>query len=157
MVVSLTAIIRSQARAIIPGLVRQGFGVTKIVREISAMFGTYRRQTMFADVNEFRNFYTMREQTINWPRDQKPKTTIMSEVELRRLRNYRIFADATYFDPDSRGIEEKVVSWYTTESGTMEELEDQYRTAVILYEYKPGKILTDLKITHIQHNKGWKY
>lgn len=152
-----TSLIRSQARTIIPNLVRQGFGVTRIVREISAMFGTYRRQTMFADVNEFRNFYSMREQTMSWPNDQEPKTSIMSEVELRRLRNYRVFAEASYLDPDTGEAEEKVVSWYTNESGTMEELADQYRTNVILYEYKPGKILDKLDIVHIQHNKGWKY
>lgn len=149
--------LRAWARLVIPGLVGQGFGVTRIVSQLRTMGLSYRRQDMFRDVNELRDLNLLKQPTQDLPWDSIPKRNVMVETELKQFRKYRIYANVTYRDVKTGAESRQIISFYSNERRTKDEWITEYIDMKTAADYRPDVYVAQMDIWGIEHNRGWSY
>jgi len=81
----------------------------------------------------------------------------MREVELRRLRRYRVWGEAEWYNPLTGMTEKQLMSIYDDEMRTLEEWEEMFETDRKEQEYRTGIELVGIEFRQIEHQRGARY
>lgn len=148
---------RAIFRALIPSWLRQGYSPTAIIRHASSLGYGVRKQWGLAQIREYQGFFRHEKAVTDWPSDRIPHRGLMTEVELKYPRKYRVFADADHFNWETGQSEKRVVSFYTDELSPYDNWESRYIEQKEEAEYRVFETVVSLKVRGIEHNKGWRY
>jgi len=149
---------RALFRAIIPEFVRLGYSSSKMIAEARKLsIPTYRRTDMLGDIREFQGFFRYESLLKSWDINELPHRGLMYEVELRRDRRYRVFADVMRQNRINGEWDTRTVSFYDDELRTFSEWDDLYRKAAEEYNYEPEFEIMNVEVRGIEHNTGWRY
>jgi len=148
---------RALFRAMIPTFIGLEWTSTAMTNQALRMGVSYRRTNMLADIREFTGL--MRHETAirATPSTVRVAKFDMTEVDLRRARRYRGFADATYRNIETGEQVTKPISFYDDELRTEDEWSDVFDEDRRLAEYKPGEELVGFTLTAVEHQSGWDY
>ena len=141
----------------IPSLVRQGLNITQIVGTLKDWGHGYRTQTMFQDVHAYKGFMDREYLFKDAPGSLIPTTDMMVETPLRRVENYRVFGEQHVYNTLTHEYEDRMMSMYTDDLESLEEMEEWYIEEKEAYKYKPEEIVEDITWLGVQHNKGFPY
>lgn len=149
--------LRAIFRATIPNFVRLGYSANAMIREAVGWGVSYRRTDMLSDVREFLGRFVNEGRVSQLGRDEIPRPWHMVETDLRRLRNYRVWGDAEYFDPLTGRTTKQLISFYDDELRSEEDWEEEFRQQKEEAEYKTGIEFISFSMRSIEHNKGFSY
>ncbi len=81
----------------------------------------------------------------------------MVETGLSRPRRYRVFGEATYYDPLADQTFTRKVSFYTDERLVKVQYSDLFDAHVTQMGASVQLELADFEMTSVEHNRGWAY
>ena len=148
---------RSIFRAAIPSFLRQALSVRAMGRQARAWGVSYRWTDMLSDVREYEGRFVKESSVRRVARDQIIPRSAMTETDLRRLRNYRVWGDAEYYNPLTGRTDKQLISFYDDELRTEEDWEDEFRQQKEEAEYKSGIEFVSFNMRYVEHNKGFSY
>jgi hypothetical protein len=151
------AILRAIFRAAIPDFLRKGFSANAMIREARSWGVSYRRTDMLNDVREFMGRFVNEERVKSLARNEIPRPWHMTEVDFRRLRNYRVWGDAEYYNPLTGQTSTQLISFYDDELRTEEEWEAEFAKQKEEAQYKTGIEFVSFNMRYLEHNKGMPY
>jgi len=150
-------VLRAIFRTAIPDFVRKGYSANKMIREALSWGVSYRRTDMLSDVREFMGRFVKESAVQRVARDAIVPRSAMTETDLRRLRNYRVWGDAEYYNPLTGRTDKQLISFYDDELRTEEDWEDEFRQQKEEAEYKSGIEFVSFNMRYVEHNKGFSY
>jgi len=151
------SLFRPIARMLMPGMVKEGLGITRIVNRLKGMGFGYRTQTMFQDVHAFKGFLDKEYLFKGYDRSIFPSTDMYVETPLRRVKGYRAFGEADIFNVRTGESEKRMISMYYDKEKTLDELEEEFLDEKEKARYEPDEIVEGIVFKGIEHNKGFPY
>ncbi|KKN36635.1 hypothetical protein LCGC14_0771580 [marine sediment metagenome] len=148
---------RAAARAMMPRLVNYGWSSSKITKWLAGHNATYRRVTMLTDIRQFRNMAEFGPRVVKYTGSKIIPKSLMSEVDLSRARRYRVYGMAKYTDVETGAVRYKNVSFYADDRRSKDEWSQEFEDMIRAEDYKPDQVISDIKILHVEHNRGLEY
>lgn len=148
---------RALARMMIPDFVRKGFGANAALNYFRAAGGSIRRQDWLTWYREERGFMKNQPNLERIRAETIVPKAFMTETDLGRPYNYRIFYEVDYVDPETGEVETKWISYYSDEfesSGLgIEEFDRDRRRE----DYRSRQVIDKYTLKGVQHMRGWDY
>lgn len=150
-------IARYVGRMLIPQLVGQGLIASAIIRELRSSGYSYRYQDMLKDVREEVSIATFGEGVKRLADNVKIPTTLMTEIELKLNRHYRVFGMAKYVNVGTGYTSYQPISFYDdtlcTKADWSKEFESRYNQSACGQRFR----CEGVDIFAIEHMEGWRY
>jgi len=118
---------------------------------------SYRRTDMLRDIREFTGLMRHEGAVRATPTDQRISRAHMTDIDLKRDRRYRGYADATFQNIETGEIKEKTISFYDDEQRTEEEWAEEWDEKRIEKLYREDEELVGFKMRALEHQSGWAY
>ena len=150
--------IRAYARMQMRRWAKADWSAGKIRARLQERYGAaYRWQTLLADYREFKGMYAYEDPIRRLSGVRSIPRTLMTEIELRQRRKYRLIGEATYYDKETGREFKKHVSMYTEDRMSKEGWTSQFDDMKRIYRYQEGWGLLGIDWRVVQHNRGWDY
>lgn len=141
----------------IPRLVDYGWGSNRIIRWLGKYGVHVRRATMLADIRQFRNMAQFGPRVVKYATGKIIPKSLLSEVNLSRARRYRVYGMAKYTDVETGYVRYKNVSFYDDTRRSKDEWSEEFEDMMKAEDYKPDQAISDIRILHVEHNRGLDY
>lgn len=148
---------RAMARAMMPRLVKYGWSGRKIENWLIGYGAGYRRQTMLSDIRVFRNLDTFSPKVMALAPEASIARGIMSEVDLRRARNYRVYGMGKYVDRETGRVFYHHISRYDNTLRSKRGYVDMFERDQKEDDSDPTAFLIEVDVLAIEHNRGLPY
>lgn len=148
---------RALVRAVLPSYLMSGWSGARILRQARRMGWGYRESVFYADVREYQGFMVHEAAVRGTPSDLPVARGNMTEVDIRRARRYRYFADVEYTDARTGATDTRLASMYDDENLSEGELERKFIEQESWRQYQPEMEVTKVTRRHVQHHRDWSY
>lgn len=144
-------------RAMIPVYVREAMSGASMINIARREGFSYRRTDMLRDIREFTGLMRHEKAVRATPVDQWIGRGQMTEIDLKRDRRYRGFADATFQNIETGDIRETTISFYDDEMRTEEEWAEEWDEKRREKLYRGDEELVGFEMRALEHQAGWAY
>lgn len=151
------AFARAAARAMMPRLVKYGWGSSQIIDWLGKYGATYRRATMLADIRQYSNMVDFGPKVVNYAKNKIIPKSLLGEVDFARARRYRVYATGKYTDQETGKVTYRRLSFYDDERRSKQAWADEFSRMKSEEEYMPSFAIEDIEVLYVEHNKGLQY
>lgn len=144
-------------RAMIPVYLREEMTGAAMIRIARREGFSYRRTDMLRDIRKFTGLMRHEKAIRATPKDQWIKRGHMTELNLKRDRRYRGYADATFRNIETGDLTETSVSFYDDELRIEEEWSEEWDAKRIEKLYREDEVLVGFEMRGLEHQAGWAY
>lgn len=102
--------------------------------------------------------FSLEQAVLTFPNTEDITRDIVTETTLRRARDFRFIADATYFNPLTGEERTRTVSWYRDGVTSIEDSAQEWAAEQEMYPDESGFVITRVQVFRIYHNSAspWK-
>ena len=148
---------RAVARAMLPRLVGYGWNTPKIIGWLRVNQASYRRSDMLSDVRKYTNLAEFSPKVINSKAEDVISRSFMGEVDMKRPRKYRIYAQAKYTNLDTGSVTYEHLSFYDDTARSKQDWSDEFQRSKDEAKYLPQYAISNIDIIAVEHNRGLSY
>ncbi|MFQ6009077.1 MAG: hypothetical protein ACE5K8_09030 [Candidatus Zixiibacteriota bacterium] len=145
---------RAQAYSALSRFATQGFSFRAAARMARSLGYRFRSQWGLNVFRQARLYRQFRSPTLAIPKSHVIPRNLVSDVDLRRARLYRVFGNVIYHDPETGEEDEQFISFYTDELSSSEAMIFDWDRRRRRADYRVHLEIKDFAITHVQHNRG---
>lgn len=153
----MASIPRYLGKMALPYLVGRGFKTPRIIQYFTRSTGTWRNTTMLRDIREAQDIYAFGGSVKELAVNIRPPKSIMSEVEWKRPRKYKLVARAKLVDIETGFVEYRRVSFFSNTWSTKEAWGDEFAQDMLDTQEYPDQRIVEVDIYSIQHKAGFAY
>ena len=144
-------------RAMIPVYIREGMSTVAITSIARREGFSYRRTDMLRDIREFTGLMRHEGAVRATPTDQWISRGSMTDIDLKRDRRYRGFADATFQNIETGETRKSIISFYDDEQRTADEWAEEWDEQRREKLYREDEELVGFEMRALEHQAGWAY
>lgn len=144
-------------RQFLPGWIAQGYSVTKLYNQWKGTELGMRKKEFLKVGRHVTGLMKKEKAVMAWPERELPKRHLFVETDLRRVKRYRVFAKAQYYDLWEEEDIEKHISFYTDSLKTKYDWEQEFMEQFGEEEQYQRYHIRSLKIGSIEHQSGAPY
>jgi len=148
---------RALFRMAVPSWIKEGLSMNAMLRQASELDFGVRRQWGQGEIRRLSGLIKNAYQLSHANPAAPVRSTLITETELGRDRRYRVYGNATFYNPLTGSENTRLVSFYTDNFGTPLELGDMFSDDFDRDNYEEGVTVTDFSLQGVEHNEGMKY
>jgi len=144
-------------RAMVPSYINKAMSANAMINAARGLGVSYRRTNMLRDIREFTGLMRKEGAVRATPADDYVKLGNMTEIDLKRDRRYRGFADVTYKNTLTGETLTKTISFYDDERRTAEDWAKEFDRKRKEIQYRDDEDLISFTLRAVEHQAGWDY